>query len=497
MSTDNSKRIWVSIIGCGGCGGNLAATAAKLLLPKNNRNGNMYLFRWYLYDMSYQVFGIADTLAACNPEQQLLVIKPTLLDPGLGRVPISAEIVFQYMPELSGESKKKFGIKTDYKRKTDTTNNFFDKPTSLTEQTNEGIESSNKTEIPPVAENNGSGNRNWEEIDSIDAIFSSSINVYMSSLGGGTGGRSVSLMIPKIRDQGKSVADVAICVITSNDEEELNNIYNVSHVNNTADFTVLLENGVIAGEKSWNDDKFINEKAVQLLDMIISTRLARHEQDIRNLISFLRRSPNYYPVKKNNCLVPFVYPLEEEYIKSGYDEKTLLDLVENALKGGGLCSIPNIDIDKCEQAAVIIKAPKRFLDKFDQGIVVFKNGEKKSNKQVFREGLQKRLGLATTGDIWVSEIDDEEGLKICLFLYRTPLSKLQAFRRNLVSQDLNLLKAAESWKGGVADTVETLKDRIKATGADPSAVTKNYQEKVELQKLTQDFLYQNSTDTNK
>jgi hypothetical protein len=297
MSTDNSKRIWVSIIGCGGCGGNLAATAANFLVPKNRKNGNTYIFRWYLYDMSLQVFGIADELVACNPENDLIVIKPTELDPGLGRVPISAEVVFKYMPELSNQTKKLLEIKTDYKSKTDTKDNFFDKPTpSLAEQTNGEIESNKETKITLAAESNGSGNHKWEEIKSIDAIMPSSINVYMSSLGGGTGGRSVSLMIPKIKST-QTVADVAICVITDEDNEELNNIYNISQVNKTADFTVLFENGVIAGKQS-RDDEFINVKVAHVLDMIISTRLAPRQQDVRNLISFLRRSPTYTAQKK-------------------------------------------------------------------------------------------------------------------------------------------------------------------------------------------------------
>lgn len=404
MSDDEKRtKITVSVIGGGGGGSGIVHAAAVHLSKKGELN-KFYDFRWYLYDLSKQIEDIGNKIESdTNQKIKPVLIKPTFLDAGAGGIPLCAEIAFDHNPSLSDS------YSTD---------------------------------------NN--------DARSLDVILPSSLNIYAATLGGGTGGRTISQLIPKLKTRPGvgTIADIAICVLTNPAYQNLNHIYTFPFINRTADFLILLENGIIIDDKN-ADENFINKRAAEIIDFIISIRhpdTRPKPYDARDWITQILRDARY---DRARWLVPFMYPVEG-YDKTEYIKEPLLSFVDKVFETDRfeenterykrcLCKVEDEKIMGCSSCLVIVKAPKEYIEKFFNRVRNI-DGRKISEEDIFKRGLKNKLGIKEE-DIIYAFTPDEEGFKICLLLQNIPILRLEKLKKYLISGDMKDRKKA--WLDGL------------------------------------------------
>ncbi len=207
------------------------------------------------YKIDYYAYDLSDDIKRAEIPG-IKIIKPTTLDIGAGRVPFCAELVFN---EGGGEEEA-------------------------------------KTNILP-----------------------GSINLLSHSLGGGTGSKTVSLLIPKLREKG-GFSYITLSVLTDWDALEItNHLLTFSELNKTADFIILAENKrgrEIKKEKGIKKDEqeFINKKTTDIFDFMISARnkdAYPGPVDFNNYINFLRGREEYKGGIR--WFIPFVWPIIDDY----------------------------------------------------------------------------------------------------------------------------------------------------------------------------------------
>lgn len=399
----------ISMIGCGGGGSRMVQLMTQYLRGRNEIN-DYFDFSWYLYDLSTQILDISNNI---KKESNIIAIpiRPTTLDAGAGGVPFCAEIAFEI-------------------------------------------------NLQRIA----SANINYEEIDNnsnetnkVDIINSSSLNIYVATLGGGTGGRSISKIIPRLRENANSIgtiSDIAICIITDEDTRILNHIYNFPFINKEADFLILFENGVINEDKALSED-VINLRAAEIIDFLISIRhpdTLPKPYDGPDFTSIFRRDPNYV---NKRWLIPFMYPVEG-YDTEEYNNEPILYFIdkifetintregkeEKVLYKRCFCKVEKEKIKEPSSCVVIIRAPKKYIKSFLEKIRDM-NGSKIKEIDIFLRGLENKLNIKRDKIIYKFK-PDERGFKICILLQNINIMKFEQFNKNLNDGD-QIIKIKQSW----------------------------------------------------
>lgn len=346
------------------------------------------------YKIDYYAYDLSDDVKRAEIEG-IKIVKPTTLDIGAGRIPFCAEFVF----------------------------------------------------------NEGGG---WEEAKG--KIYPSSINLLSHSLGGGTGSKTASLLIQKLREVG-GFSYITLSVLTDRDAlEKTNHLLTFSELNKTADFIILAENKRGREIKEENkiktsEQEFINKKMVDIFDFMISARnkdAYPGPVDFNNYINFLRGRGEYN--EGIRWFIPFVWPIIDDY-ESKYNDYPLFRFLTMALNRGSLVRVRSDDI-KCNSCILIIKAPDDFIHSV--------------NIDETKMNLAKKLGLKEDF-ITATFVPDERGLKLCLLLYGMPFEMLY----ELMDVDDEIINfGLNSWKEGIKNYMEQLKTNI------TDAKKKEYEEKI-------------------
>ena len=442
---ESKRKITITVVGSGGCGCKITNASAKRLHNGDAFRG-LYTFRWYLHDLSSD---ISDNVKGMEDIKPVVIIKPTMLDPGAGGVPLCAEMAFE--PSLSSTK---------------------------------GGEMVGGTETNVIEESK------------LDVIQRSSINIYISSLGGGTGGRTISLLIPKMQEKIGGIADIAISILTHKADENLNHIYTFPEINKSANLVILLENGVIIEGKRASE-KFINGRAAEMIDFLISSRRPDTYPKPFDPLNYLTHVSRYKNFDKARWLIPFMYPVEG-YDKTEYKNEPLLHFVDKALENVSslergrectlgrrcLCKVEESDIERCNSCLLFVKAPKEYIDEFEEKVREV-NGKEIGELELFLQGLKNILSLEEE-DIFYAFIPEEEGFKMCLLLLNLPFLKLKNLKEYLKNKE-DTENARRSWESGVERGVENMVAAGLIAAGEADKIKDEYKNKINSDALTKEF----------
>lgn len=263
-------------------------------------------------------------------------------------------------------------------------------------------------------------------------------NIYLHSLGGGTGSGMVPVLIDRAKALSPSTVHIACSVFTGGPAlENANHLYTFKRCSERADLMVVLENLTMERllrrgrpELDKMPLQFINEHIISILDLITAARKPGAYPgltDFKNYMNHLALDPAYR--KGARWLVPVVWPPLGVPVEAGYDRYTPFGWCLRALKEGPLCD--GVEMERVRLAILIIEAPfPDYLSRHDLPAEVAK--------------LERYLGLAN-GSVHTTLVPRANGLRLCLLLYPPPFRKL---RELLALSDDELVRAKAGWRHG-------------------------------------------------
>lgn len=263
-------------------------------------------------------------------------------------------------------------------------------------------------------------------------------NIYLHSLGGGTGSGMVPVLIDRAKGLSPATVHIACSVFTEGSAlENANHLYTFRRCSERADLMVVLEN--LAMERRLRQQRpgldkmplqFINERIVSIFDLITAARKPGAYpglMDFKNYMNHLALDPAYR--KGARWLVPVVWPPLGVSVEAGYDRYTPFGWCLRALKEGPLCD--GVEMELVRLAILILEAPfQDYLARHDMPAEVAK--------------LEKYLGLAK-GSVLTTLVPRSDGLRLCLLLYPPPFRRL---RELTALPDDELARARAGWRHG-------------------------------------------------
>ncbi|MEM3086422.1 MAG: hypothetical protein QXO51_05495 [Halobacteria archaeon] len=271
-------------------------------------------------------------------------------------------------------------------------------------------------------------------------------NIYLHSLGGGTGSGMVPVLIDRAKALSPSTVHIACSVFTEGPAlENANHLYTFKRCSERADLMVVLENRamerLLRREKPGSGKmplQFINEHIISILDLITAARKPGAYPgltDFKNYMNHLALDPAYR--KGARWLVPVVWPPLGVAVEPGFDRYTPFGWCLRALQEGPLCD--GVEMDRVRLAILVIEAPfQDYLARHDLPAEVGK--------------LERYLGLAR-GSVLTTLVPRSGGLRLCLLLYPPPFRKL---RELLTLPDEEMVRAKAGWRHGAERDLKEL-----------------------------------------
>lgn len=274
-------------------------------------------------------------------------------------------------------------------------------------------------------------------------------NVYVHSLGGGTGSGAVPMLIDNSKRLSKTGIHITCSVFTEGSTlENVNHLYTFKRCNEKADMVIAVENRAMEKrirQLSTSTKEMpleaINDHIVNILDLVTAARKPGAYpgvQDFKNYVNHLATSPLYK--EGIRWLVPVLWPQLGAGFETKYEKYTPLGWIMRALKEGPICE--EVETEKTELAILIFEAPfENYLSKVDMGRVV-----REAEKYM---GLEERSIVCTL-------VPNDGGLRVCILLYPPPFKRL----RELVAiPDSQLSKAKAGWKHGSEHDIKGIRIR--------------------------------------
>lgn len=263
-------------------------------------------------------------------------------------------------------------------------------------------------------------------------------NIYLHSLGGGTGSGMVPVLVDKAKGLSPSTVHIACSIFTEGPAlESANHLYTFRRTSERADLMVVFENATMERRlrrQSPGTDRmpieFINQRIISILDLVTAARKPGAYPgltDFKNYMNHLAVDPAYR--KGVRWLVPVVWPPVGVSVETGYERYTPFAWCLRALKEGPLCE--GVEVERARLGILVMEAPfPEYLARHDVPAEV--------------EKLERYLGMAK-GSILSTLVPRSDGLRVCLLLYPPPFRRL----RELVSlPDDELARAKAGWRHG-------------------------------------------------
>ncbi len=410
----------ITVVGMGLCGCQMVENLIYYL-NKNNSLQKFYRIDCYLYDLSKDIDEIIERIKSNGAIDWLKInktgsseirIKPTLMDPGAGKIPFNAEVVLRYLK-------------------------------------------------------------------SYEKIARSSINIYTSSLGGGTGSGTTPQLIANLKRQKLRVADVAFSVLTEDSKEEIDNhLYTFPKINKEANIVILFENKVA-------DREFINDKSTQIFEILTSSRNINTLPKAMDFNDFIFRLCDFDEYNEGivRWFVPFIWPIDKQY-EENYEEKPLFRYLDLALNKGCLCRINGQY--KCRSAMLFVKGPPKYIKYLHKR----NNNEKdkRTPKEIAMDLLGERLNLNPLQILQAYTPDEtSNGLNVCLLIYGINFIKLDELIK-LSQNDTNTLIAKRRWKNGLKLGIEQMTQDFNLKSIDTKVIEEEYIKKIDELEIKKDFM---------
>ncbi|MBI4361759.1 MAG: hypothetical protein HY558_01145 [Euryarchaeota archaeon] len=263
-------------------------------------------------------------------------------------------------------------------------------------------------------------------------------NIYLHSLGGGTGSGAVPMLIDVARGPSQVGVHLTCSVFTDGPVlENVNHLYTFKRCNEKADLVIVVENRALEKRlrELYPDQKempleVVNEHIVNILDLVTAARKPGAYpgiHDFKNYVNHLAMSPLYREGVR--WLVPVTWPPLGRGAEPQPRRYTPFGWILRALKEGPICE--GVELEKSRLGILILEGPfEGYLSNVDMA------------REVRR--VEHYLGMGERSIIYTL-VPREDGLRVCLLLYPPPFRRL---RQLAATGDDEMAQAREGWKHG-------------------------------------------------